>query len=142
VPHGGQDGADTAEGAVYVGLELVEQVVHGQLVQRPPDLEAGVVHRHVDIARLPERLTHRLIAAHVQGHEREGPAVIRRDLRQVAALVEGPHRGDHAIAAARQQLGGRAADAAVGAGDEHRLLGHLRLPSDNKKPLRHATGRA
>ena len=45
-------------------------------------------------------------------------------LGQRAALLGVSHGGQHAIAAAGKQLRGGAADAAVGAGDQHSLFSH------------------
>src|SRR5204863_3430256 len=105
-----EDGGDQPERPVDIRLELVLDVIDGHLLERTPDLEAGVVDEHVNVPGLIERAANGGAIAYVQGDDGEVPAVRLGVLREVPAFFGRTHRCQHAIAFGGEHLGGGATD--------------------------------
>ena len=98
-------------------LDLFRRELHKRL----GDKDAGIVHQHIDLAVLGDRLLEDLL-------RRFGPADIARDAEEAFARVQlrgsglqafgGTARADDVVTLFEESLGQAQADAAGGAGDD------------------------
>ena len=119
--HRGKDGPHHAQDTEHVRVEERLGLARARLLDGADDGVAGIVDQHVDSAGLTENGLdagrHRGVVPYVERQQLD--ALDRGHCVRVAGGAE------HAIAAARQELGRGAADAGGGAGDQDDfLVGH------------------
>ena len=131
----GSTACRAADGAAQVDVHHVEVHRRRALLHHRVAADAGVVHEHVDVARLVEDLgepvRHRGVVGDIELDELHLDAGVGRHRQQLPGAVDIANRPVHDVALAGEVDGGRAADAAVRPGDHtdqahRRMVGRVR----------------